>query len=328
MQTEMMEGTAVQEEFAGARGELRLKNILVPTDFTESSIKALDYGMALAQQFDAVLWLVHIVEPSPAFSGLEGVPITVAEPEEEVNYEGLMAEFAAKHIPPGVAVTSLVRHGSAVAEISDLARTRNIDLVVISTHARKGLDRALFGGMAERILHHAPCPILVVRQDEHEFLRSGPDPEGPMTIQLNRILAPVDFSECSKKAVQYAQAFARTFDAEILCVHVLPHEKPMIIFETEGYRKRAELESRKKMEAQLAMMDPAIRLESEIVSGPAHGEIVALAGKREVDMIILGEHCHSETKRHILGTTTDHVIRHAHCPVLVVREFEREFVET
>jgi nucleotide-binding universal stress UspA family protein len=326
MQIEVIERPEVEPSVKPSRfGEqVHLKNILVPTDFSAESVKALHYGVALSQQFDATLWLVHIIEPAPAFGGFEGIPIVVETDRQVQDAEARMAEFAAKNIPADVAVTSLVRSGSIVGEISALAKARNLDLAIISTHARTGINRALFGSMAEKILHHAPCPVLIVREQEHEFLA---DSNTGKAIQLNRILVPLDFSDCAKKAVRYAQALANQFNAQIFCVHVLEPEKPMIVFETEGFRKTHEMEARKEMDALLEQIRPAVEIEAEIKSGAPHHEIVDLAERRQIDLIILGEHSHSGMKRFWLGSTTDEIVKNAHCPVLVVREIEHEFVE-
>jgi nucleotide-binding universal stress UspA family protein len=308
---------------------LRLKNILVPTDFSEVSSKALNYASALAQRFGATLWLIHIVEPAPSFAGTEGVviPIAPSEPEQLADAENLMAGFAAKHVPLNVAVTSLVRHGFPVAEIAALAKERNIDLVVVSTHGgRTGLNRALFGSMIERIVHHAPCPILIVRDGEREFLQAASNVNGTKEIQLNRILVKVDFSNCSKKALRYAEAFAKQFKAEILCLHVLEPEKPLIIVETEAFRKSQRTDAEKQMAALLNEMDRSVQVESTIKSGTPQ-EIVDFAEERHTDLVIVGEHQRSGMGRFLLGSATDEVVRHARCPVLVVREIEHEFVE-
>lgn len=305
---------------------LHLKNILVPTDFSTESIKPLLYGLALAQQFDSVLWLLHVIEPPPAFAGFDGIPISTGEGETTGKAEAHMAEFAAKHIPSHIAVTSLVRWGSTIGEISALATARNLDLTVISTHGRTGLSRALYGSMAEKILHRAPCPILVVRENEHDFVEDSSVSEAK-TIKLNRILVPVDFTDCSKKAVRYAEAFAWEFNAEIHCVHFLEPEKPLIVVETESFRKAHEDEARREMAAQLKQIDPSIRVESAIKSAAPACGIVDLADERKVDLIILGEHSRSGAKRLLLGGTTDEVLKRVRCPTLVVRETEHEFIE-
>jgi nucleotide-binding universal stress UspA family protein len=307
---------------------LRLKNILVPTDFSETSVEALEYASAFAQRFEATLWLIHIVEPAPSFAGAEGVsfPIAPSEPERLSDAKHLMAGFAVKHVPSSIPVTSLVKHGSAVAEISALAEERNIDLVIASTHGRTGVNRAMFGSVTERIVHHAPCPILIVREGEREFLEEASIEDQAKEIRLNRILVNVDFSDCSKKALRYAEALAKQFKSEIFCLHVLEPEKPFLIVETEGFRKSQRVEAERQMLALLKEMDRSIQVDSAIRSGTPR-VIFDLADERKIDLIIVGEHQRSRMGRFLFGSTTNQAVWHARCPVLVVREIEHEFVE-
>jgi universal stress protein A len=213
----------------------------------------------------------------------------------------------------------LVRHGSAEREISDFAAAREIDLVVASTHEHSRMKRALFGGLTERIVHHSPCPILIVREHEHEFVDAS-------TIRIKRILAPADFSDCSKKALRYALAFAGQYGAEITCLHVMEPEKPKIIFETEAYEKTQRVEAERKFKALVNEFD-AGNLKCAFITGVPHKSIVEAADKDDADLIILGEHCRTGVfGRFMMGSTTDEVVKHAHCPILVVRQNEHEFV--
>lgn len=303
-----------------------LKNILVPTDFSEVSVKAVSYGVALARQFDATLWLLHVVLPVPSYTGMETVPIAMDEAQVTADAEQRMAEFAARHVPSDVAVTAVVRHGAAEKEISEFAKAREIDLLIASTHERTGLNRMLFGGITEKIVHHSPCPILIVRDHEHEFVDASVA-DGSRAIRMKRILAPVDFSDCSRKALRYAMAFADQFGAEIICLHAKEPEKPKIIFETEAYAKERAIEAEQKFTALMNEVDGPIRVERKMVTGVPHKEIVAIADEREVDLIVVGEHCKTGVfGRFMMGSTTDEVVKHAHCPILVVRPVEHEFV--
>jgi nucleotide-binding universal stress UspA family protein len=302
---------------------IRLENILVPTDFSENSHKALDYGIAMARQFGATLSLLHIVEPTAPFTGLEAVPIVIEGTEQLSGAENRMAEFAAQHVPADVAVTSLVRLGSAVHEISDFAKTHKIDLVVATIHPHNRISRALFGGITERIVHQAPCPILIVRENEHDFFQA----DGAGGIRINRILAPVDFTPCSEKALRYAVAFGQQFDAEVFCLHVVETDKPLMIMETESYRKTHEIEASNNMNALIREVDGSVKFETGIVTGSPHHEIIDAADDCAVDLIVIGEHCRTGVfGRFMLGSAADEVVKGAHCPILVVRPHEHEFV--
>jgi universal stress protein A len=154
---------------------LRLQTLLVPTDFSESSRKALHYAQRLAQQFGSTVVLVHVIEPVYVYpvDGLMHFPGDVRDanterrPETEKALERL-AELAA--VQGHVAVRTRTRIGRAFDEITAAAREEKADLIVISTHGYCGLKHVLLGSVAERVVRHAPCPVLVVREHEREFV--------------------------------------------------------------------------------------------------------------------------------------------------------------
>ncbi len=144
---------------------LRIESILVPLDFSPPSKKALDYAVTLARQFKAKLTLLHVVEPvaTPDFAAsfplaMENDKLMAAAKNE------LERAVKSARIPRGIVEKILVRFGRSFHEIADAARTRKVDLIVISTHGYTGLKHALLGSTTERVVRHAPCPVLVVRQ--------------------------------------------------------------------------------------------------------------------------------------------------------------------
>lgn len=146
--------------------ELRLHRILVPIDFSECSRKALQYAASFARQFQAELMLLHVVE-LPVVTGLPAEPML---PEMEAP-EDTAAELGAWAKQSGVAgAKAVVSTGPAYAEIVDTADEGNVDLIVIGTHGRRGLAHLLMGSTAEKVMREAPCPVLVVREREHDFL--------------------------------------------------------------------------------------------------------------------------------------------------------------
>lgn len=144
---------------------LRIKSILVPLDFSPPSKQALGFAVAFARQFNAKLTLLHVVEPvaTPDFAvsfplALENDKVMGAARNE------LERTVKAARLPRGIVEKVLVRFGRSFQEIADAARTRKVDLIIISTHGYTGLKHALLGSTTERVVRHATCPVLVVRQ--------------------------------------------------------------------------------------------------------------------------------------------------------------------
>lgn len=148
--------------------EVSLRRILVPVDFSDCSRKALRYASAFAKQFQAELTLLHVLEAPPTqvwviesvFSGAGGPRELVAE------------ELSAwqEEIDGGIATKAVLREGVADQQILQAIEDNNIDLVILGTRGRSGLAHLFLGSTAERILRHASCPVLLVREHEHDFI--------------------------------------------------------------------------------------------------------------------------------------------------------------
>jgi nucleotide-binding universal stress UspA family protein len=151
--------------------EIRLRNILVPTDFTECSHKALSYALSFAKQFGAEILLLHVVESVPAVGQdvvLQSSMLTIALHEESETRLGKLQREVMADAP----VKTMTCDGLPWQRIVDVAKEKDSDLIVAGTGKHSGLARVLLGSTAERIVRHAPCPVLVVREREHDFLAS------------------------------------------------------------------------------------------------------------------------------------------------------------
>ena len=153
---------------------LNLKKILYPTDFSEYSLAALSYAVRLAQQNDAELFCLHVVEmPQEEYLTSEYmVPLNVPHvPEDKVlrNARARMERFMAENLSGIDRVTSRVLTGIPFIEIIRYAREQSIDLIVIGTHGQSALAAMLLGTVAEKVVRKAPCPVLTVRHPEHKF---------------------------------------------------------------------------------------------------------------------------------------------------------------
>jgi nucleotide-binding universal stress UspA family protein len=157
---------------AAASSPFQIRKILVPIDFSDCSRKALQYALALAREHRAAITLIYVVPP-PAypvgeFGGLEYGNLVA---DMRTGGEKQLAELAAE-IGDAVSVETQVRTGSPAAEIVAAAQESADDMIVISTHGHTGLKHVLLGSVAEHVIRGAPCPVLVVREREHDILAS------------------------------------------------------------------------------------------------------------------------------------------------------------
>lgn len=156
---------------------LHLTQILVPTDFSEHSSRALGYAAALARRLGAKLVLLHVV----ASEALENLAKAHFPPHPvDLVYEDLglkVREQFVKDVAPGVRKTleteTLVLPGVPFLEILRVAGVRRVDLIVMATHGRSGLSHALMGSVTEKVIRRAPCPVLSIRPVEAELAASA-----------------------------------------------------------------------------------------------------------------------------------------------------------
>jgi universal stress protein A len=151
-------------------GSVNLKKILVPLDFSAHSRKALHYAVKLAGQFGSAITLVNVVAPVIYAEGM--VLPAAMENLDRVSEEHARTELektAAEVREHGGTCETHVLLGHPSDEIVNFAKNHQTDLLLITTHGRTGLQHFLLGSTAERILRHAPCPVMVVRDQEHEF---------------------------------------------------------------------------------------------------------------------------------------------------------------
>ena len=149
---------------------LKLKNILVPIDFSWPSKKALEYAVPFARQFGAKITLLFILDP-PVYTGDIGyVPMEMDNEGSLKAATKKLEELADQAMEPDLLEQTLVRTGRPFQEITDIARRLNTDLIIIATHGYTGLKHVLLGSTVERVVRIAPCPVLTVREEEHEFV--------------------------------------------------------------------------------------------------------------------------------------------------------------
>jgi universal stress protein A len=149
---------------------VRIRSILVPIDFSKASEKAFTYAVALAEQFEAKITLLYVYEPvtMPDFAG--AFPLAIENDTMLATFKDKLQRLARKAAGPELVEEVLVRQGRAHHEITEAARTLKADIVVISTHGYSGIAHAVLGSVTERVVRHAPCPVLVVREHQHEII--------------------------------------------------------------------------------------------------------------------------------------------------------------
>ena len=152
---------------------ITLRRILVPIDFSPHSDQALKYAVALAEKFSAQLFLVHAFQDVSIYQTevVSGAP-PILPPVEQLtaSARGEMDRLVSERQLHRFNVHTEIVEGAPVEEIVDYAKEKDIDLIVLATHGRGWLAHAIMGSVAEKVVRKAPCPVLTVRLEEHEFV--------------------------------------------------------------------------------------------------------------------------------------------------------------
>ena len=143
---------------------LSLNKILVPVDFSESSNKALEYAAALSRQSDAELLLLHVIEPYPPIPQMDRVDLVVLQDARR------KLEVSRARLPATIRSKAVLRIGEVDREIIKAAEESDADLIILFTHPRSRVMHALRGSTMEKVARRAACPILLVREGEHDFI--------------------------------------------------------------------------------------------------------------------------------------------------------------
>ncbi len=294
----------------------QISRILCATDFSGFANDVVAYGITLAREFHATLYVCHVVDlPTVSMYG-EAVVGPIEHQNRFIDYA--RGEIERLIGDQSVAYQALITLGNPTDEITRLAAENSIDLVITATHGRSGLKRLFLGSVTERLMRTLPCPLLVLRGAESAV------PAAHRKFPFRRILVGCDFSADSNLAFDYSLSMAQEFESELHLVHVV---------EPSGYRELFKLPSepgdRFKKDLydmileKLRSLVPEealnwISLNIKLLVGKPYEEIIRYTELNDIDLIALGIRGHGMVEELLVGSTTDRVIRRSPCPVLSV----------
>ena len=297
------------ESVAGEETAIRIERILCPVDFSEVSEKAYRYAQSIASHYRAKLILQHVVElwqhPEGDFApGVEECDgfrqALLSQAENEVR------QFVGRSA--GVQPECVVEESMAPDAILAMAQARDIDLIVMGTHGRRGFDHFMLGSVTERVLRRAPCPVLAIpeKAPDQSGRRLGAD-----SVDVRRVLCCVDFSAHSERALDHAFSVAEAYNAEVTVLHVLDN----ISESTDvGKKTNAALDKLQERVAARAL-DPA-NVDLEVRLGRAYREILDFAAEKHSELIVTGVRGRNSLDLAVFGSTTYRVIQLYPGPVL------------
>jgi nucleotide-binding universal stress UspA family protein len=298
---------------------------LATTNFSDESRAGVRYAVALAEKLGIAVALLHVIEPPSPMSGMETVPIARGDSELSALARAKLKRLAERESKSGMHLTSCLRFGNPIHEITAVARERAADLVVIATHGYTGAKRVLLGSTAERVVRHAPCSVLTVRTGTtHRRIGNTPP------FLLKKILVPTDFSKLSTDALPWANFLAARFGAELVLLNVT-EKFPIDYLLGRELMNHTITPLMKQAEAGLERMAASLSKSTGVSAsavvrdgGRPYKEICDAAKALGADLIVQTTHGYTGLKHVWFGSTAERVVRHAPCPVLTVRELSRK----
>lgn len=301
---------------------ISLRNILFATDFSEASEAALPYAAAISRRYDGQLHVAHILSPASYIAASEpSIAVTIESLHEAASNDARrhMATLAAhlKSLPHH----TYVREGEMWESLANIIRIREIDLLVIGTHGRTGVEKLVLGSKAEEILRQAPCPVLTVGPRISGRARlTAIEGEGketaPVEISLRQIVYATDFSLESLAAAPFATSLAQEFQAKLTLLHVIEKRPDMDRHPRAIDLALQRLQNLVPEEASLwCSPRPSIQI------GPPADCILQEANDSKADLIVLGVRAasgHLGAATHLPWATAHKVITQSHCPVLTI----------
>lgn len=276
---------------------ISIKRILCPVDLSPYSGNAVRYAMALSRAHDAELIVLHCTEAADAD---QKIATLVRE------------NVAASDSRWALVIASPEDVGE---EIMKQAQANNVDLIVMRSR-RRPHRAALLGSTAESVSRSASCPVLVMHNDEREFVNKQ------LRVDLKRLLVAYDFSDYSELALKYGVSIAQEHQAELHLLHVLPpgavSEPEIAWYPTKGestYHNAA----RRLQKVVPAEVHLWCEVKTAVSEGHPYREILGYAERFEIDLISIGAHGAGFGMRALFGSNVDRVLRQAPCPVLVAR---------
>ena len=298
--------------------------IVCATDLSEAADEALRQAHAMASRYRAALTVVHIVPDIVRSYLLFPQQHRQAYAEEAPKMldratEAVRDRMATVVDRPADAYRIYVETGKPYVEIVRAAEAEEADVLVVGARGSSGLQRVVLGSVAEQVLRHAHCPVLVAH------------PLPTTATTAGKVLAASDLSDPGFGALAAAAAEARTRGGKLLALHVLEVWTPLLgvdgvslpastlsaLVEQEQVLKK---EAEEKMAAVLARLN--VQAEVRVMQGTPAPTILEQATESGAELLVLGTHGRTGLKRLLLGSVAERVLRAAHLPVLVVRLVE------
>jgi nucleotide-binding universal stress UspA family protein len=248
----------------------------------------------------------------PAAPAAEAVALSPADREQLRQQLTGFVPADAKNVP----VECLVAEGDVATEV--LAEAEAADMVVLGTHGRSGFEHLILGSVAEKVVRKAHCPVMTIPPAASDVTEAVP-------VLFRRIVAGIDFSDPSLHALEYALSLAEEADAHLTVLRVVEIPPELAAWaaesnEGQGYLERWRASALTRLH-EVVPKDARVycHVEERVEAGQPYRELLRVAAEQSAGLIVIGARGHGVLDRMFFGSTAQHVVRHAVCPVLTLR---------
>ncbi len=284
-----------------------LTKILVTTDFSEVSDRALDYAISLARRYDARIYLAHVITPDPFQFAEPQLAQATYEKVRQAAEEGITDILISGKLR-GVPHEVLMEEGNVWPTLEKLVTEYEIDLIVVGTHGRGKVQKILIGSVAEEIFRQADCAVLTVGPGVKE--------EAPKEVALKSILFATDFGPGAERAAAHAFSLAQEHDARLTLLHVI---ESAAAYTEESVARQREINVVRMKQLMPMGCDNWCKPEFRVTFGAAVEEILIAARESKADLVVMGAKARNSLAGHVPLTIAYNVVTKANCPVLTVR---------
>lgn len=294
-------------------------HILVPLDGSGFAEQALPSAEALCLAYNARLLLLSVPQ---ARQLIRSIPLYGKLPEPGTpiwdTQESYLAQVAERVSTLGIRVDTLIQTGPVTDAINKLIKERGVDMVVLSTRGRSGLQRMVLGSVATQVIQRVTRPVLLVRPIE------GAKPEMP---EFKKLLVTLDGSEFAERVLPYVRA-STNFESVVLLLAVpqVPRAERYgaVVEEIQQLREQAEQEAGEYLECvAAALQEDGIEAHVLVCGSRPADTIISVAEEEDVDVVMLATHGRGELDRLFLGSVADRIVQNTQCPVFLVPIHER-----
>jgi nucleotide-binding universal stress UspA family protein len=283
-----------------AMNTIHFKKILIPTDFSETGMLALDHAVFMARLMKAQLFLLHVVEVMSYVSGIDEPEVVIQDiaTQEDLaqeKIEKLALQLSKEH---NVKVTPLISNGKPAKQISDAVKENDIDIIIMGTHGAHGFEEYFLGSNAHKVVNLSPCPVITVQQHAKK-------------MGFRNIVMPIDNSLYSRQKVDYVIKLATIYASKVHLLGLL-------------HSSSEELE-RKKFNIKIESVEQALKhAEVFYVKKTVKGSNIAEEAMKYsegvgADLLVIMTDHESHLKGALLGSLAKQIVNHSRIPVMSIR---------